>query len=385
MPLDLIEFERGTPFPFEASGKPPDSPRSAYELLTIELAYFIQSHYDSKGDIPNNKRLQLEACRIIFASEVMFPEENPDSNGGFSWLRDLILSSSDITQQARFGPIRSRAESRLSIMKIKGKNALFETCPLESHLHAFVHARRAAGILVIQDHELQKEACRIITLMEDDMGSTPDFVANWLVTLISKSTDWLHDFRRRANLLLRDDPWSTIPQSGASSLPPWMTNDRQVLDLLSNDLGPRTWANAGMLNQNNVDADMEHDGLAKDQCSSTDLVKPWLRHPTAPQPSVGGAKSPLPPAPAGSEWPVSTGSRGSPSTPGTGPSEGDSSLRPAWLKTGIFILNDSNHHRWLKRELMRWVTATMSPNNPNCHVPSDEELRHQARCLLFNE
>ncbi|KAL2694728.1 hypothetical protein Neosp_001314 [[Neocosmospora] mangrovei] len=178
MPPYLIDFERGTPFPFEASGKPPDSPRSAYELLTIELAYFIQSHYDSTGDMPNNKRMQLEACRIIFASEVMFPEENPDSSGGFSWLRDLILSSPDITQQARFGPIRSRAESRLSVMKIKGKNALFETCPLESHLHAFVHAKRAAGVLVVQDHELQKEACRIITLMEDDMGSTPDFVAN---------------------------------------------------------------------------------------------------------------------------------------------------------------------------------------------------------------
>ncbi|UPK90627.1 hypothetical protein LCI18_001562 [Fusarium solani-melongenae] len=384
MPPYLIDFERGTPFPFEASGKPPDSPRSAYELLTIELAYFIQSHYDSTGDMPNNKRLQLEACRIIFASEVMFPEENPDMHGGFSWLRDLILSSPDITQQARFGPIRSRAESRLSVMKIKGKNALFETCPLESHLHTFVHAKRAAGVLVVQDHELQKEACRIITLMEDDMGSTPDFVANWLVTLISKSTDWLHDFRRRANLLLKDDLWSSVPQSGSSSLPSWMTNDRQVLDLLSNDLGPRNWANTGLLGLNNADTGMQHGGLPNGQTSSADLVEPWLGHSTVPQTSRRSAKSPLPAAPT-TEWPVSTGSGESPGTPGTGPSEGDSSLRPAWLKTGIFILNDSNHHRWLKRELARWVTATMSPNNPNCHIPSDEELRHQARCLLFND
>ncbi|RMJ16199.1 hypothetical protein CDV36_004126 [Fusarium kuroshium] len=383
MPPYLIDFERGTPFPFEASGKPPDSPRSAYELLTIELAYFIQSHYDSTGDMPNNKRLQLEACRIIFASEVMFPEENPDMHGGFSWLRDLILSSPDITQQARFGPIRSRAESRLSVMKIKGKNALFETCPLESHLHTFVHAKRAAGIMVIQDHELQKEACRIITLMEDDMGSTPDFVANWLVTLISKSTDWLRDFRRRANLLLKDDLWSSVPQSGSSSLPSWMTNDRQVLDLLSNDLGPRNWANTGLSTFNNADVSMKH-GLASDQASSIHPIEPWLGQSTTSQSSLPNAKSPLAAAPT-SEWPIGTGSGDSPGTPGTGPSEGDSSLRPAWLKTGIFILNDSNHHRWLKRELARWVTATMSPNNPNCHVPSDEELRHQARCLLFND
>ncbi|KAM0427823.1 hypothetical protein ACHAPT_007280 [Fusarium lateritium] len=383
MPPYLIDFERGTPFPFEASGKPPDSPRSAYELLTIELAYFIQSHYDSTGDMPNNKRLQLEACRIIFASEVMFPEQNPDSNGGFSWLRDLILSSPDITQQARFGPIRSRAESRLSIMKIKGKNALFETCPLESHLHTFVHAKRAAGVLTVQDHELQKEACRIITLMEDDMGSTPDFVANWLVTLISKSTQWLYQFRQRANLLSNSDLWSSAPQSGTNPLPSSMGNDRQMLDLFSNDSGPRNWVNTSLLHLDNIDIGMQHNGLPDGQNSSTDLVEPWEGHSMAPQTSLTGVKSP-PPATSSNEWPVSN-SQGSPGTPGTGPSEGDSSLRPAWLKTGIFILNDSNHHKWLRRELKRWVAATMSPNNPNCHVPSDEELRHQSRCLLFND
>jgi hypothetical protein len=65
--------------------------------------------------------------------------------------------------------------------------------------------------------------------------------------------------------------------------------------------------------------------------------------------------------------------------------EGPSTLRPTWLGPGIYVLNDPNHIPWFAREMKRWVKATMSPNNPTCHVPSDEELRHQARCLLYNE
>ncbi|KAJ3538737.1 hypothetical protein NM208_g5777 [Fusarium decemcellulare] len=399
MPPYLIDFERGTPFPFEASGKPPDSPRSAYELITIELAYFIQSHYDTSGDMPNNRRLQLEACRIIFASEVMFPEQNPDSNGGFSWLRDLILAKDEITQQARFGPIRSRAESRLSLMKIKGKNALFEACPLESHLHAFVHGRRANGVFEIQDHELQKEACRIITRMEGDLGTTPDFVANWLVTLISQSTNWLNDFRQRANLFRNQGSWNTVPQGQQSLFSSWpgKQNSERLQDQLFKDLDSQTWINTASmdLSNNTIGVGQSEIGLGElinEQNRSSSLIEPWLTNtpnimtstadqlPTSLetiQPSISTI-TPI-------RFANPTPSQDSPGTPGTGPSDGDSRLRPAWLKTGVYILNDSNHHRWLDRELKRWVSATMSPNNPNCHVPSDEELRHQSRCLLFND
>lgn len=50
-----------------------------------------------------------------------------------------------------------------------------------------------------------------------------------------------------------------------------------------------------------------------------------------------------------------------------------------------FFLNDSNCYRRLARELGRWVAATMSPNNPNSHVPTDAELQHQARWILYDE
>lgn len=54
-------------------------------------------------------------------------------------------------------------------------------------------------------------------------------------------------------------------------------------------------------------------------------------------------------------------------------------------KQGAFLLTDANCYRRLARELTRFVSSTMSPNNPNWHVPTDAEIQHQARWILFDE
>ena len=53
--------------------------------------------------------------------------------------------------------------------------------------------------------------------------------------------------------------------------------------------------------------------------------------------------------------------------------------------TSPLFLNYTNCYRRLARELSRWVVQTMSPNNPKQHVPSDKELQHQARWILYDE
>jgi hypothetical protein len=58
---------------------------------------------------------------------------------------------------------------------------------------------------------------------------------------------------------------------------------------------------------------------------------------------------------------------------------------PPPVKTGPFFFNDANCYRRLARELGRYAAATMSPNNPNYHVPTDQELQHQARWILYDE
>ncbi|KAK2122539.1 hypothetical protein NOF04DRAFT_1195090 [Fusarium oxysporum II5] len=57
----------------------------------------------------------------------------------------------------------------------------------------------------------------------------------------------------------------------------------------------------------------------------------------------------------------------------------------AGVKTGLYMLNDPNIHQRLARALGRWTRAMMSPANPNSHIPTDEELRHHARWITFED
>lgn len=210
--------------------------------------------------------MQLEACRIIFASE-------PLSLRGIatvdSWLRDIIMSSPETTQKARFGPLRGAAESRLATLKIDAKDKLFEECPMEARLHDFVKAKKLLGLTAMDD-ELQQEACNVVGRVEEACTHPSETVVNWLLRLIKSSTSWLAGFRRRAKL-----PRSEGVQGGA---------------VKSTDPPPKS------------------------------------------------------------------------STP-----------------------TDANCHGRLARELRRWVKSIMSPNNPNRHTPTDEELQYQARWILYDE
>ncbi|KAH7178026.1 hypothetical protein DER46DRAFT_621740 [Fusarium sp. MPI-SDFR-AT-0072] len=367
LPPYLVELERGTPFPFAASGKPPDSPRSAYELITLELAYFISNHNDTIGSLPSHESLQLEACRIMFASEVTFPEANLDSHGSPSWFRDLLLSSDEIAQQARFAPIRSSTESRLSVLRVKGKNSLFEECPLESRLQAFMRDRRMRGLSEVSDGELQKEAGRIVMQMESELQTKPEFVANWLVGFLYNSTNWISDFRQRADLMSADDSWK-LPSPGniAWSTEPTSVQAQHDISWVNNSslFDGNHWSFGGQAGPSGASMTWQANEQDKNADQSTfdasldDFT--WLWSDDKSPPKI----------------PQTTPSPGA---------EGEAGLRPTWLGPGIYVLNDPNHLPWFAREMKRWVKAAMSPNNPICHVPSDEELRHQARCLLYNE
>ncbi|KAH7192587.1 uncharacterized protein B0J16DRAFT_353840 [Fusarium flagelliforme] len=367
MPPYLVELERGTPFPFTANGRPPDSPRSAYELITMELAYFIQNYNDTTDTLPSHRTLQLEACRIVFGSEVTFPELNPGSHGGSSWLRDLLLSSDEIVQQARFAPIRSRAESRLSVLRIKGKNALFEECPLEARLQAFMRSQRVKGIHAISDHELQREAGRIVLQMESELHTKPEYVANWLIGFLNYSTSWIGQFRRRADSALAGDSKEAFTTSHGA-----LWQDQPSAQSQPNAL---PWAGQASWPTGNDWELVGHGDLADTDMSS--LTERGDRVGSTPADTLLQDFTWL--------WSDDQSPPAIPQTNGSPNEEGQSTLRPTWLGPGIYVLNDPNHIPWFAREMKRWVKATMSPNNPICHVPSDEELRHQARCLLYND
>lgn len=52
-------------------------------------------------------------------------------------------------------------------------------------------------------------------------------------------------------------------------------------------------------------------------------------------------------------------------------------------RQGGLLPDDTNFFRCFENDIKRWVAATMSPKNPNSHVPSDEEIQHQARWIMY--
>ncbi|KAJ0336136.1 hypothetical protein KNSL1_013382 [Colletotrichum chrysophilum] len=299
--------------------------------------------------MPDNKEIQLEACRIIFASEISSSLEYDIGALHASWVRDLITSSDEITRKARFGPIRSVAESMMSV--------------------------------------LQNEASKIVLGMGKECGVSPsDFVANWLINLIGSSTDWLTGFRARKRLPFPESPakspiqqlQSTFGDQGGSFNEPLPQDTTDRIGLSTHDGCFNNLLNeesSSFLSQlGDLDpaftSDLESAALAlgMDSHAPASLVP----SPDAvPSPSGVNANAPW-------EGRVS---------PGMKEDKMDLELPPAWsrVKANYAFFNDANFNRWLALELRRWVAATMSPNNPNCHIPTDQELQHQARFIVFEE
>ncbi|TEA12058.1 Homeobox protein 4 [Colletotrichum sidae] len=72
------------------------------------------------------------------------------------------------------------------------------------------------------------------------------------------------------------------------------------------------------------------------------------------------------------------------SVPGQAAEAADAEQDPSRPATAWFI-NQENCYRRLALELTRFVKITISPRNPNQHIPSDAELQHQARWISFED
>ncbi|EMD95150.1 hypothetical protein COCC4DRAFT_149555 [Bipolaris maydis ATCC 48331] len=326
-PADLIEWERGTLIPMKGSDPSWGTPPNAYELLKVETEFFIQRYFDENGHLPDNDAIQLEACRIIFAAETTSgtSSQGTEKQHRVSWLRDLVMSSPALTERARFQPVRSARESRHFPLRINAKGHLFEHCPMEVRLISFVMDQTVAG-LVPNDAQLQNEACQIVRQMEQETTTPSDIFANWVVKGIYSAANWLANFKQRAAIL---DVSST---NGALS--------SHVTDSWCAPL----WAQP--LHTNALESALDTTNPSQE---TYDFFKPL---------------------PAFSEGPPAIPS---PTT------QSDSYGRVRTL-----LPDDANFYRIFDSDMRRWAASTLSPKNPNCHVPSDEEIQHQARWIMYD-
>lgn len=392
---DMIDQERSSPYPFAASTNPGESPRHAYELIKLELSDYLEEFYDRHGKFPGASELHYEACRIVFTAEISSYQGCP--NPSSSWLRDLVMSTDDIVERAKLSPLRSAAENRITSLKIIGKSHLFERCPLEDMLLDYVRKHPDSNPSSAQ---LQQKVCQIIQDADKVSTSPSELVTTWFLQLARSSAAWLAPFRLRAQIPCSSQAMSeSCKDVGSSSIDSIMQN--------YNELDERLYEYMETLQAHGVlpdDEDLRQKGLSIiDEVGHPEWSRvaaqnhSWLyRFKRRHMPWLGpGDGATLERRPAG--WVL----REANNTPDISHQRSQHGLNATSNKgldmsggfpgvsrsrtTGTVFFNEPNFDRWVGRQLTRWVAATMSLHNPNRHVPSDEELQHQARWLAYEE
>ncbi|WAO95749.1 Hypothetical protein NCS54_01338900 [Fusarium falciforme] len=343
IPPYLIHYEKNSPLPFSALAGPADTPSSAYELIKLEWEYYMRDYHNTHAEDLSDEKMRYEACLIIFGAEAI-SEDHPCSAP--SWLRDLLMANHDIAEQARIQPMKQVTKSRMSPLKINGKKDIFEGCELEGSLCRYIGTHISLG-LQLSDHDLQQEACHAISRLETPSPNPSKRFMEFLLRLIWDSTEWLGPLKERGRFysegeIAGEGPHLLDPQQFpfGTSIPIELPNLIAGLEQSETPQLPTSllWTSA----------------LETAQGSMQPFAEPF----------------PSPWAPAMSESTFNS-----------------SHLNPAINSMTVtpFFLNDNNSYRRLTRELSRFVVSCMSPNNPNSHVPSDEELKYQARWILYDD
>jgi len=363
----------------------PMSPSNAYELIKVEMRYWMATFAEDHGRPATEGEKQQEANRVVVAAEIA--AKSPSSPAR-SWLRDLITQSGPSTTNPVFLRARVQDENRIPMLRINGKADIFSGCELETQLHEFVQSRISLG-LTAMDSELQAEACRIIGRIEEKSGAPSDDFANFLIGLINSSHNWLADFRQRAQLVRSED----LVDFGMRSNDP-STIDSTVHNYtrLDHELGRFLQAQRSV-GVEPSDADLQREARnivynnddEWNQTAADDAC--WLtgfRQRHSPQ-NLSGNGSPSPGSlardPVTSNFYTDLNSTMSQDITCLGQPVISSSSR----SVGPHFLNDANCYRRLFRDLRRFVATTTSEHNPNRHVPTDEELQHQARWIVYDD
>ncbi|KAI1336383.1 hypothetical protein F5Y15DRAFT_394433 [Xylariaceae sp. FL0016] len=372
IPPYLIHDQQKSSSPASAGHATSWTPNNAYDLLKTEMQHWIDHRTEMTGKTPSDPELQQEACRVILAAELQSKDAGASSP---SWLRDLVMSSTDATRNALSQPVPGQSEIHVSPVRGNGKSDIFERCEFERQLQDYVLARQMLG-LTAMDHELQLEACRILGRTEEKSSDPAEKIANWLLRLINSSPVWLQDFRRRAYLPRSEDVGdayqrSKDPTTIDSTIHNFSRLDSELGEFLQyqRSLGIEP-ADAVLQRQARIivyELEDEWNQTAADD-------KEWLegfrqRYPPKSARSVSASSG------SPTHGQVKTGTKTSPS--------GSGSRYSNMTDTGIII--DADDDRRLARGLSRFVASTMSANNPNCHIPTDQELQHQARWIVYDD
>lgn len=391
--LDLHDTPTNSHCP-EPRDKPKPLLCNAYKLLNLELSFFVESYKHRNAQVPDHRTMQLEACRIIFAPKVLLSsKDNIQSiNTDNSWLRDLISDNNALAVQAQCLPLQTPAGGQLHSLGIAGERPMFTDCPLETELHQFVLAERKTNTAAISDIELQEEACKIMARTHQALGfPLTDFTFNWLTTLARSSTSWLVHFRQRTNLpLLEPDcvhsPSFMLEFAATPQTPMILASDAEYpcanISMMVQDLESYNKSNCGFASHppfiagtgETCDSALAPSPSIIDIMPSSQPTTPYIfQDQCPPGENRRGTNAIMDPLQ------LPTGQTSSAGLPSKATAASEQS------NVAMYQMHDPNFNECQGRQLSHWVTASISPDNPSCYIPSDQEIQYHARYLMYDE
>jgi hypothetical protein len=204
---DLIHDERNSPNPYQATRHDVQLGKTLEDHVKLWLVDFINDRV-VKGVTPTDDDLLWEAKRVVRKADT---EDKSPEGPDVSWFRDLIMvsrPSREVSDESGGSGSQGTSTSHrawdIQLEKINNQStadrdwSLIRCCK-EKDLLEYVKSRQALG-LTPPDSELQIQCCRIIEDIEPKSNFQCRGAVQWFKYLITASTDWLADFRRRAGL-----------------------------------------------------------------------------------------------------------------------------------------------------------------------------------------
>ncbi|KUJ17218.1 uncharacterized protein LY89DRAFT_617031 [Mollisia scopiformis] len=425
MPPYLIHDERNSMNPYEASKEFAGDEKTLEDVVKIGLVEYLHDVL-LKGGVPTDADLLREAREIVRkADQFTVGPTLPQ----VSWFRDLLMLHGCDNDTSCDGPENNllswgeRLSRTTQLAPHDTTNLHTIACPKERALMTWVKSKVMLG-LTPTDRELQVEATKIL----DDIENTSNFKAKgavgWFKYLVRSDTIWLRDFRRRAGL----------PRSSEMAMEHIRSKDDKSIDYsilnfarLENEL--KDWCRFQLaLGTTPSDSDIQRQARLivyknDDPWNQTSADDPAILHlfkrqnGLAPKDENGADTMDLPtlaessdmpmnaPSPRTLHWDLEHTGIGI-ASPNSGPSSAIGGTFPPALTVDKplhtliqnqpstntnpvqplkYFLNDANCYGRLVRELSRFVTSCMSPNNPMQHVPTDAEIQNQARWIIYDD
>lgn len=393
--LDLIHHERNTLDPFEASRDEVRNGKTLEDHVKLWLIDYINKR-NVAGMAATDDQLLVEAQRVV---QKVDTEDISLTGPDISWFRDLIMlhkpSHHAIHEEVYRASGITTWTSQIEKMKTsKSTHTDMSTVGDEKEklLLRYVKSRQAVGQMAT-DSELQFQACKILDDIEPKSNFKCKEAVQWFKFLINSSSDWLSAFKRRAGLLsnaeilyrhiqpvahdivtngehhLSELQQDSIGDTSAPQIPGTaILGDEMQFDsniIIPSDGGQTILGKLSDLGASEERNDLlaSYDDTLIAAHESGDLI-------TAHQ--AKGAKPGATPSPQALHWGVQDEVIGC-----TSPMDTNDYL-PALTETPHsanshnqalrYFLSDANCYGRLEKELTRFVTSSLSPNNPLQHV-----------------